>query len=403
MKKENLKNSANTHEILRGKPAQNDGSGDRAQTHEILRAEAAQNDGKNESGRSMTEMLGVLAVMGVLSVGGISGYTAAMRKHRANEIVSQLNMMAHECSRFYTLSGGAANCEVDGLGFSTLDYAAMPENFVAVTGAAEMKADIGGLEKELCTAVQQRLDDWAVAAVSGECADDAGNTLTVQFKNDLTAWGEGETPSTGAPAMPTCPEGASMDSTTHTGGSFSVTEGTNTIWCYCESEKKYKKDEGKCVALEEDNTCLSWTEKECPNGYYCLFSDIKGFNDPGQGSCEKISDVVEYGYQAEGKGDAYWARYMNGWTAHALCTATGRDVANLQEIGCVNGCTSDFFNYQLACQGTPFDIWTSEIYPNEPSVTYAIKCYADNFTDPREYLVSAPFSEPVEYMMVICM
>ena len=32
---------------------------------------------KNESGRSMVEMLGVLAIIGVLSVGGIAGYTTA--------------------------------------------------------------------------------------------------------------------------------------------------------------------------------------------------------------------------------------------------------------------------------------------------------------------------------------
>ena len=41
---------------------------------------------KNESGRSMVEMLGVLAIIGVLSVGGIAGYTMAMNKYRANEI-----------------------------------------------------------------------------------------------------------------------------------------------------------------------------------------------------------------------------------------------------------------------------------------------------------------------------
>ena len=40
---------------------------------------------KNESGRSMVEMLGVLAIIGVLSVGGIAGYTTAMNKYRANE------------------------------------------------------------------------------------------------------------------------------------------------------------------------------------------------------------------------------------------------------------------------------------------------------------------------------
>ena len=42
---------------------------------------------KLESGRSMVEMLGVLAIIGVLSVGGIAGYSLAMRRHRANGIV----------------------------------------------------------------------------------------------------------------------------------------------------------------------------------------------------------------------------------------------------------------------------------------------------------------------------
>ena len=42
---------------------------------------------KHESGRSMVEMLGVLAIIGVLSVGGIAGYTLSMRRHRANGIM----------------------------------------------------------------------------------------------------------------------------------------------------------------------------------------------------------------------------------------------------------------------------------------------------------------------------
>jgi len=39
----------------------------------------------NESGRSMIEMLGVLAIIGVLSVGGIAGYSKAMMKYRINK------------------------------------------------------------------------------------------------------------------------------------------------------------------------------------------------------------------------------------------------------------------------------------------------------------------------------
>ena len=41
----------------------------------------------NERGRSMIEMLGVLAIIGVLSVGGISGYTEAMRKYKMNKTI----------------------------------------------------------------------------------------------------------------------------------------------------------------------------------------------------------------------------------------------------------------------------------------------------------------------------
>ena len=47
---------------------------------------------KNQNGRSMVEVLGVLAIVGVLSVGGISGYHYAMNKYRANEVLDDVNM-----------------------------------------------------------------------------------------------------------------------------------------------------------------------------------------------------------------------------------------------------------------------------------------------------------------------
>ena len=48
----------------------------------------------NESGRSMIEMLGVLAIIGVLSVGGIAGYSKAMSKYRVNKTVDQISHIA---------------------------------------------------------------------------------------------------------------------------------------------------------------------------------------------------------------------------------------------------------------------------------------------------------------------
>ncbi|MCM1324525.1 MAG: hypothetical protein NC218_10415 [Acetobacter sp.] len=41
----------------------------------------------NQQGRSMIEMLGVLAIVGVLSVGGIAGYSKAMANYRINKLI----------------------------------------------------------------------------------------------------------------------------------------------------------------------------------------------------------------------------------------------------------------------------------------------------------------------------
>ena len=49
---------------------------------------------KLESGRSMVEMLGVLAIIGVLSIGGIAGYTLSMRRYRANQVLDMANKYA---------------------------------------------------------------------------------------------------------------------------------------------------------------------------------------------------------------------------------------------------------------------------------------------------------------------
>lgn len=46
-----------------------------------------------ESGRSMVEMLGVLAIVGVLSIGGIAGYTKAMAKYKINSTLDQISML----------------------------------------------------------------------------------------------------------------------------------------------------------------------------------------------------------------------------------------------------------------------------------------------------------------------
>ncbi len=56
---------------------------------------------KSESGRSMVEMLGVLAIIGVLSVGGIAGYNKAMSMYqtaKALQLLDMFNLSVKEAS-----------------------------------------------------------------------------------------------------------------------------------------------------------------------------------------------------------------------------------------------------------------------------------------------------------------
>ena len=89
---------------------------------------------KNESGRSMVEMLGVLAIIGVLSVGGIAGYTMAMNKYRANEIAAaaaQCGMLAvAKVSTTGTAISPAVNCN------TLSDVSSLPTGVTLMVSAA---------------------------------------------------------------------------------------------------------------------------------------------------------------------------------------------------------------------------------------------------------------------------
>ena len=48
-----------------------------------------------EKGRSMIEMLGVLAIIGVLSVGGIAGYSKAMEKFKITKVIEEYSYLIY--------------------------------------------------------------------------------------------------------------------------------------------------------------------------------------------------------------------------------------------------------------------------------------------------------------------
>ncbi|MBR3502591.1 MAG: hypothetical protein IKO06_06775 [Alphaproteobacteria bacterium] len=66
-----------------------------------------------QSGRSMIEMLGVLAIIGVLSVGGIAGYSKAMTKYRINKTIEQISLISQNIRTFFATQGSYKGITVE--------------------------------------------------------------------------------------------------------------------------------------------------------------------------------------------------------------------------------------------------------------------------------------------------
>ncbi len=58
---------------------------------------------RSQSGRSMVEMLGVLAIIAILSIGGIVGYKLAMNYYQADQIANEINLMRNDLKVKYAL------------------------------------------------------------------------------------------------------------------------------------------------------------------------------------------------------------------------------------------------------------------------------------------------------------
>lgn len=68
----------------------------------------------SETGRSMVEMLGVLAIMGILTIGGIMGFNYAMDKQKANQIADGIVMRAMSLSPQLLLGYAIQDTSLDG-------------------------------------------------------------------------------------------------------------------------------------------------------------------------------------------------------------------------------------------------------------------------------------------------
>ena len=232
----------------------------------------------NETGRSMVEMLGVLAVVGVLSIGGVAGYRYAVDKMNANEIINELKKRAITASQQRVL-GQDINLSEYGNNGAIKGYTVTPtKNYDG--NASQFALAVAGVPERVCDMIID--SDWALPTakvVNGGSCVDGGNTMTFAFNNALGSGdaGNGETPD------------VTTEATTEV--TAAETEVTETI------------SEPEESVSEEDNRCGehgTWVDDMCGSrcvcddgwggswaGTYCFcFTDGTQDIEPGTGSCE---------------------------------------------------------------------------------------------------------------------
>ena len=173
----------------------------------------------NETGRSMVEMLGVLAIIGVLSAGGLAGYSKAMFKHKLNSTMEQITMLVTNIRTAYGQQGNykgltAAKAVSLGIVPPIMGTTTLTNPFkggVDISAARATKTSentaftvtYGGLPKEACIALATA--DFGSGAGSGfigvVVGDDADtvNVGTAEVPvNDIDLYiGSGSTKTTG--------------------------------------------------------------------------------------------------------------------------------------------------------------------------------------------------------------
>ena len=171
----------------------------------------------NESGRSMIEMLGVLAIIGVLSVGGIAGYSKAMNKFKTNKVADNVSMLVAniktlyaqqrtyaDLSNYYAVSIGVVPDELVASKDDTKKEATLKNAFNGAVFVSQSNSTVNNdgkafiiefdnLSKEAC--ITLATNDWGsgyssgliALRAAGKSADEATEKLkTVYIGNEGT-------------------------------------------------------------------------------------------------------------------------------------------------------------------------------------------------------------------------
>ena len=244
-----------------------------------------------QQGRSMVEMLGVLAVIGVISLGGISGYRMAMNRYQANQIANEINLMRTDAKMKAAMKAAqgtgklmlgepydsghlnfGSNYAVD---FDFIDIKSEDEGVTEAGYYIKISGISAGVCKPLVTllngmnetvALKVNEVEYSADSSTDFCTEESNNALEVDFSTEKIISTSGEEPPEEQGDEPQ--DEPVCDDETCAGGECQA-DGT----CKCNDENEYWTGYG-CTACpegarQEDGTC-ECTEESHLKGSACI-------------------------------------------------------------------------------------------------------------------------------------
>ena len=299
-----------------------------------------------QQGRSMVEMLGVLAVMGVLSVGGVAMYTNAMNKYRANEILNEASKRAVMVAGQLLTNPNATTMSLAQFGSNTVAGGTFGKNATISNG--KITLTVSGVDTAVCNQMIAATGTNSAMQVASGCG-------TITFNTDMS---KGDTSSGGSEGNTTCPAG-----TADTGaGGYAATLSDGTM-CYCETSGTTYQS-GSCQTKPESSTSYA----DCDKGEYCQFSPNSCETASTSGTCQPVSACNLYSigtnYKASDYGDGCSPDW---WTTKDICASLGMHMPSLTEVGCEDyknsTCpTTNTVYGTLKSGGLQYGFWTMDMY-----------------------------------------
>ena len=237
---------------------------------------------KYESGRSMVEMLGTLAIMGILSIGGIAGYNYGINKYRANTIINDIMLRATDAIAQFDATGDANLSEWPTITAGKYTIG-LEEETIGI--------QVDGLPAQLCEMVYNAIKDKADVKLNGTISDestpvDCSNTNSMVFYVDNTidiARGEQTTPPTECTTNEGCSElGVCMGCI--------IEDGQETGHCeYACQELEYLESDGgqyidTQITYQESKAVINLCYTESAT------RELMGFGPYGSAYIDKTSD-----------------------------------------------------------------------------------------------------------------